>query len=200
MPRLLVAPASGVGKVFPVDGVAWNRLEHDAAAGVVIVFSFGRSCWQTTLEVLAPLLVTWKGHPHKGKLGASALEPVRGVDPGHEAAYAAPAIHVGAPVKVVAVVAAARVALRAQTFDPDVVAPALKGSRPRLDASHRVCPREEGHLRVANGCVAGRGVTVVCDGGGFKDGVTGSGYTLECMSIIYIRESVCDRKCVCMCV
>lgn len=129
MPRLIVtSPVSR--KVLPVDGIPRDDLEH------------GARVVPPALDEPAPLLTC--GHRERRELGAAAPDP-GAVDPRHEAAHAAPAPGVGAPVKVVSVVTPGPVPLRPEALDPHIGAPALEGADSVLDAADWVGARDDGY-------------------------------------------------------
>jgi hypothetical protein len=140
MPGLIPAsPGTVRPKVLPVDGVPSKWLEDNTLA---------RSCILTMTTVVregliafneaTPPLVETRASQQR-ELGTATLEGTAVVGyPGHEATHPAPTPKGGTPVVVVAVVSAWSVSLGAQALYPDIVAPALEGSRTRLNAPHLI--------------------------------------------------------------
>lgn len=155
MPRILIAdPAPVRPEVFPEDGVARDGLEDDARRGFSCKVAFRSALDKMTpLRVIAPEV-------KERELGPTTLDTI-GSHPYHEAARSPPATHVGAPVEVVIVVAARHIALSPQPLYPELILPALKSAGSALDASHGICPGDEGDLRLPDCGVSVGGFPVI---------------------------------------
>lgn len=175
MPRLIPSSASTIRpEVLPVDSVARDDFEsHAQAVGSLSLFISPVGRFLGTLNESTPPGILPPLHP--GELGATTHEAaITIVNPDHEAADTAPATTVGAPVKVMVVMATRAVPLGAQPLDEDVVPPALDLAGPVLNASYAIGAGNHGHFGVTDcGVTVGCLAAIVCGGGWFKERFTG---------------------------
>jgi len=115
-------------KVLPKDGIAYSGLENNAGARLGVCSAAVQSI--RTLNELAPSVIIACA-VHVWELSASTHQslPITFTlcsQPYHETAYSSPASGARTPVKVMCIVTASDVALRAKPLYPKVTTPALE--------------------------------------------------------------------------